>query len=206
MKKNVIKLLIASSLLATGLAADDATSSAQNTGLYAGKNGIYVGGTLGGGSGSYSYNDGTTSYTPDNNGIATTDMKLYVGKRSLYAFIQTGSIVNDDTTLSDADYTAVGIGYLNRIESFRQNFSAGSLMPEFDVELGYDSVTQGSTDFAGLLLSADLGVAVSLIAIPELEFTAGLGYDMHAIKDSANSEYTVNLSSFNFNIGAKYNF
>jgi len=205
MKKNVIKLLIASSLLATGLVADDATSSAQNTGLYAGKNGIYVGGTIGGGSGSWSYNDGTTSYTPAEAGLSTTDMKLYVGKRSLYAFIQTGSITYDGN-YADDDYTAVGIGYLGRIESYKQNFSAGSLMPEFDAELGYDSVSGDGDDFAGLLLSADLGVAVSLIAIPELEFTAGLGYDLHAVKSSANSEYTLNFSSFNFNIGAKYNF
>jgi len=209
MKNNLLKLLIAGSVLATGLAAEDMdttedSANAISTGKYAGANGIYVGGTLGGGSGSWSYNDGDTTYTPSDDAITTTDMKIYAGKRSIYGFIQMGTISSD--TYGDLDYTAVGIGYLGRIDSYRQNFAAGSLMPEFDAEIAYDTMSQNDSDASGFLLSADLGVAVSLLAIPELEFTAGVGYDLHAVKYDANSDYTYNFSSFNFNVGAKYNF
>jgi len=210
MKNNLLKLLIAGSVLATGLAAEDMdttedSANAISTGKYAGANGIYVGGTLGGGSGSWSLTDGDTTWTPPEDGISTTDMKIYAGKRSIYGFIQTGT-VSFDGSYADMDYTAIGVGYLGRIDSWRQNFAAGSLMPEFDAEIAFDSMTEGNDDFAGFLLSADLGVAVSLLAIPELEFTAGVGYDLHAVKDDANSDYTYNFGSVNFNIGAKYNF
>ena len=228
MKNNLVKLLLASSLVVTGLAAEDMTTQSTDTetqapvmGKYAGDNGLYVGGTIGGGSGSWSYETDTTSYSfDDDDGLSTSDMKFYVGKRSVYAFIQMGTITPDHTTSPAINYTAVGIGYLGRLDSMRVNFEAGSLTPEFNAEIAFDTATSASEDFGGLLLSADLGVAVSLVALPVIEFTANIGYDLHVlnVSDTASGYYgyiddhngngtgSFNFSALNFTVGAKYNF
>ena len=218
MKNNLVKLLLASSLVVTGLAAEDMTTQSTDTetqapvmGKYAGANGLYVGGSIGSGSGSWARVKNDVTYTPPIDGLSTSDMKFYVGKRSVYAFVQMGTITPDDAALSTIDYTAVGVGYLGRLDSMRFNFEAGSLTPEFNAEIAFDSADYSYGDFSGsfsgFLLSADLGVAVSLVALPALEFTANVGYDMHALlDDEATDDVTYNFGSLNFTVGAKYNF
>ena len=196
MKNNLVKLLVAGSLLATGLSANDIFNEGDR---------IFVGGTVGGGSGSWSAETETTSYTPAEDGLSTTDMKIYVGKGSLYGFMQTGTITFDGN-YNDETYTAYGVGYIGKMYDYRQTFAAGTIEPQYDVELAFDSMTFDDADATGFLLSADIGVAVSLIAMPALQFTADVGYDLHAVKTDAESEITYNFGSLNFNVGAKFSF
>lgn len=197
MKKNLLKLLTASALVVTGLAAD---------GKYAGENGLYVGGTLGGGAGSLSYETDYGSYTYAEDGISTTDMKIYAGKRSLYIFMQMGTISTDTSALSDMDYTAYGLGYLWRSPRFAMDLDAVTIMPQFDAEIAYDTTTLNSVDMSGFLVSADIGVAIATPSLPALEFTVDLGYDLHALTDDSAYSGTWNFGALTFNVGAKYNF
>lgn len=212
MKNNLVKLLLASSLVVTGLAAEDMTTQSTDTetqapvmGKYAGDNGLYVGGSIGGGSGSWSRVQNDVTYTPSVDGLSSSDMKFYVGKRSLYAFVQMGTL-SIDSSGQTIDYTAVGLGYLGRLDSMRFNFEAGTLTPEFNAEFAFDTAILDNGDMAGFLLSADLGVAVSLIALPALEFTANVGYDLHGLAYDSSDDVTYNFGSLNFTVGAKYNF
>ena len=78
------------------------------------------------------------------------------------------------------------------------------------LEIAFDSADylygDFSGSFSGFLISADLGVAVSLVALPALEFTANVGYDLHGLKEDTNTDCTYNFGALNFNVGAKYNF
>jgi len=205
MKNTVIKSLIVSSLLVSGLIADDMNSEMDQVNAKE-KMGIFIGGSIGAGSGSYGYVINDVKYEPAEAGISTSDIKIYAGINSIYLFMQTGSISFDNNS-GDADYTAYGVGYKHAFEDYQGSFASVTIMPVFDAELGYDTITaDGTSDASGFLLSADLGIAASVSAIPAVTFTADLGYDMHAVKDSSSSDRTWNFGSMTVAVGANFAF
>jgi len=165
----------------------------------------YVGVSIGGGSGSFSYATDGDSYAYANDDITTSNMKVYAGMGRYYGFFQTGAItlsINDE----DLDYTAFGIGYLVQADKFRKELGPVSLTPEFHVELGLDGATSDeSGDFTGILIAADLGLSLGVKNIP-LDFTVDLGYDVHVLNDDTNNDGSWNFSSMHLNFGARYNF
>ncbi len=203
---SLVGLLLGANLLADGYGADFLKSS---------DNGLFVGGTLGGGSGVVTLNTDTRSYTfADDPSISTSDTKLYAGIGQYYLFYQTGSVATGTSSLKDYNYGAFGIGGYGKMENSKMDFKAFSLTPEYDLELGLDSFSGNDgwiSDASGFLLSVDIGLALQIANIENLSLTADLGYDVHVIKSSTSSYYngssaTWNFTSLNMNFGARFSF
>ena len=200
-------LLLGANLLADGYVTDFLKNS---------DDGLFVGGTLGGGSGQVSLSTDTSSYTFSDSSISTSDTKLYAGIGNYYLFYQTGTIKTGTSSLSDYGYNAFGIGGYGKMESSKMDFKAFSLTPEYDLEVGFDSLSGNdrwiSSNASGFLISVDVGLALQIAHIENLSFTADIGYDLHAIKSSLSStnyygsSATWNFTSLNMNFGARYGF
>jgi hypothetical protein len=116
--------------------------------------------------------------------------------------------------MDDHDYTAFGLGYLHR--SHPKKISIINARFIFDIGLGYDKLTSsGSTaydeDKTGILIEGSVGGAFSLASFDNISLNIGIGYEMHAVKDSLSDSYgggsgTWNFGSLIFTSGISYNF
>jgi hypothetical protein len=200
MKKIIISSLVASSLLLSNLYADKET--------------VFVGGTLGGGSGTVSITDSNTAVTfTDSSDITSSDAKIYIGYGQIYGFMQTGTLKPKTQYLNDLDYTAYGVGFLRKANFWKMDLKVVNIVPEFDAEIAYDSVTGNNfKDASGLLISIDAGLGFSIPKFENLELVAGVGYDIHVVNNSDSTDNngyvsgSWNMTSLNVNFGARYNF
>ena len=183
------------------------------TSAHADEDKVFIGGTLGGGSGTIKISSsGGSNYTfTDSSDMSSSDVKLYVGYGQLYGFYQTGTLSPDTQYLKDLDYSAFGVGFLRRANFWALNTAVGDLVPEFDAELGYDSVTNSANDFdaSGLFISVDVGAAFTIKAVKGLAITAGVGYDLHVVNDDrSTNQYdgSWNMTSLEAHVGARYSF
>jgi hypothetical protein len=166
-----------------------------------------VGGAIGSGSGTLSYETDNASYTLADDGIDSTDTKLYVGYGNLYGFVKNGTLDPAATQATDMDYSAIGVGYLAKFESLNTDLGFIAVEPEGFIEIGYDKITESNTaEAAGLLLGGGLGVAIHLPSLPNVSLTASIGYDIHAVKEDASDNGTWNFRSMQYLIGARANF
>jgi len=199
MKKILLGSVLAFAVLSNAQADDDK---------------VFVGGNFGGGSGTIKISSSNTNSTytfTDSSDLSSTDTKLYVGYGQWYGFYQTGTLSPKTQYLKDLDYNAYGVGFLRRANFWALNTSVGDLVPEFDAELGYDSVTNSANNFdaSGLFISVDVGAAFTLKAISGLAVTAGVGYDIHVVNDNTSTQQydgSWNMTSLEAHAGVRYSF
>jgi hypothetical protein len=189
-------------------------STALISSLFAGDFFVGINGITGSGKVKVS-TDSDYSYTfTDSEDISTSGYKLYVGSGKWYGFYQSGTISPDTHYMSDHDYTAFGIGYLYR--SNPKKISVINARFIFDIGLGYDKLTSsGNTiydkDKTGILVEFSAGGAFSLASFDKVSLNVGIGYELHAVKDSVSDSYgdgsgTWNFGSLIFTSGISYSF
>lgn len=209
---NKLKISLASMLLCTSLFAGEFIADGTNSGDSASNHGdFFVGGTYGGGFGSVKLStDGSKYKFVDSDDVSSFDLNLYVGYQNIYLFYQRGTVKTSTVDFNDLDYSTFGFGYLYKMEKFKKDFEVVSVTPEYDVKIGYNLMTEETTNdnLLGLLVGFDVGLSASPTALENLDITVGLGYDFHAVNNaqSINRNGTWNFSSLNFNIGARYKF
>ncbi len=188
-----LKMSLVSVLFGTSLFADAA----------------FVGGTYSSGSGSVQLvqDSGTYSFT-DSSDVASSEMKLYAGYGDVYLFYQIGTIETTSSFMNDLDYSVFGLGYYKEAERWKKELGPVSVVPYYDIEIGYDTLTEQTSGekLVGLLLGFDFGLAVSPTSLENVDITAGVGYEVHVANDDQINSGSWNFSSFNFNLGARYTF
>jgi hypothetical protein len=172
------------------------------------KTSFFIGGSLNIGSGVVTYAVDDNAYTfTDGDGLTTIDTKFYVGLTEYYFFKQIGSISFETSQLKDMTYSAYGIGRLHQFRNNALKIAGLMFTPEFSYAIGLDSVTDGTEELFGFLLSANLGLSFAIEKIDNLSVNAGLGYDLHAVNDDdPTSTGTWNFTSLNVTAGARFQF
>ena len=204
MKKS-LGILLCASAFATGMFADEGNS-----------NGIFFGASLGiNPAGVVQLAHDNNAYTfRDGSGASSSDLQLQVGYGSWYLFYQKGTIGTETAALPDIDYSAFGAGYLLQ-GSKKYDLNIIELGFEGDAEIGADTISGMPSayggDATGLLISVDGGVVMTPKSLKNIEFTARLGVDVHAINNSytyngTSSSDTWNFMTYGFNFGVRYKF
>lgn len=196
--KKISKISLAALCLSTTLVAGEVEETNVNDGLF-------IGATVGTGTGTFSYETDYASYTYPEDGITTTNTKLLIGANKTYLFVQSGTI-DYDAYFSNFDYTSYGLGYIYKSENSKLDLGVVTVAPELSVEVGYTALDAEVTDAFGFLLSADIGANVATKVFPGLEFMAAVGYDLHLLKEDAYDEGTWNYRALEVSFGARFYF